>query len=59
MLSALSIPTLGEQRLSAQTSFTEGKTLGIERHSAKDSLPRVIHSAYRMTLGEMAVSSRL
>jgi hypothetical protein len=30
-----------ELRLSVQTSFDEGETLGIERHSAKQALPSV------------------
>jgi hypothetical protein len=35
----LSSATLGELRFSSQTSFTEGKTFDIERHSAKEALP--------------------
>jgi hypothetical protein len=31
--------TLDELRLSAQTSFAEGRTLGIESHSPKEALP--------------------
>lgn len=50
--------TLGEQRLSAQTLFADGGTLGIERHSAKEALSSAKLSA-KCDAWQIAVRSRL
>jgi hypothetical protein len=55
---ALPSVTLGEIRLSAQTYFVEGTTLGIERHSTKHSLTSVKLSA-QCNARQSAASSRL
>jgi hypothetical protein len=49
---------LGKVLLSVMTMFTESRTLGIGRHSAKTALPSAEHSA-NGDARQRAVSSRL
>jgi hypothetical protein len=55
---SLSSATLGALRLSAQTSFAEGKTLGIEKLSTKEALPSANLST-KCDARQMAVRSHL
>jgi hypothetical protein len=55
---SLSSATLDEIRLSAQTSFTDGETFGVERHLAKEALPSV-RLSMKCDAWQRAISSRL
>jgi hypothetical protein len=55
---SLSSVALEEITLSATTMFTERETLGIDRHSAKQSMPSATRSA-KLNSRQRAVSSRL
>jgi hypothetical protein len=58
VLGALPSAALGKVLLSVMTVFTENRTLGTERHSAKKSLPSAKHSVNGGTQ-QRVVSRRL